>query len=354
MYKILKPFNKGLFTDVVSGLFAVQKPITDKQQAEARNCNLTVLSKSTDPNLNLYKFNSCGHTAFLQPTHVRRKNVSCKTCFWNKLVNTVHSNNEHLLFYVGDGKFRIVRKCEHIVDSYRHFERGGIEQCSLCFEESLILAAAKNNYTYIKDCGAGYREIVFKTCGHTKVLHQSQIFKGNAVCRICQEEGYRVAAEKSGLRVLTTGARGERYRDYELPCGCVKSLRLDHAADGSWLCEVCDDTHYNKPSSVYLLEISTANFSWLKLGYAKNVHVRSVNYQLVKQASVNTLRILETKTGSIAKQIELNLHNKYKDDRLNKNFMRKYHLGNGFSECYPIELKENLLREFECLMKGRT
>lgn len=347
-YKRLGIFNSGLITNLTNDIFPVTKVISDKQILEATQNGLELLSKSNNPNYNLYKFISCNHTAFLQPTHIRRKSFRCETCYLNNLSQTANSFGEMFVCRSGGTKQRIIRACGHMFDTHHaHKRKHETLKCSACFEDALSKFAHCNNYEVVSFTGNSWKEVRLG-CGHLKSAHISQIIKGNIICRLCSDLAHLQIIEENGLKLLSKNPN--RYNEYLLPCGCKKIIRKDHAEDASWLCATCDDTHYNKPSNVYLLEIKSKGFSWLKLGFAKDVDLRIRNYGLVKDSEVKVLFKSKFNNGYNAMKFEKSLHKKYKSFRLNPKFMENYHTFNGHTECYKLDVKEELLREIS--LKG--
>lgn len=337
-------FNKGLFTDLVEGIKTIDKPVNQSQLEEAKLVGLELLKRSNNPNYNFYKFTECSHTAFLQPTHVRRNNFECKTCQHEKVVNLASVSDDQILFRTKPNTYMVLRKCGHIVETATVNLGTTRQRCSLCFEDSLKDSAEKHGYVYIGSEGGSYRKIRFNGCQHEKIVQFSQIVKGNAVCRECQELEYKKQAEQNGLVLLSRTK--DCYAVYKLPCGCQKELRIDHVAGDSWICDVHSESYYTKPSMVYLLEIVKDGFPWLKLGFAKNLELRTNGYGL-KDSTVAYVKTVPFETGRKAMLFEKALHSKLKEKRLAKDFMKKYHTFSGHTECYPVELKELLIAYFD-------
>ena len=342
----MKRFNKGLFTDLVKGLTAIEKPINDSQAKEGLALGLELLKRSNDPNYNLYKFLDCGHTALLQATHVRRNHFDCKTCLHERNVQRFFKSGDFLLFWTKTSYYKVLRECGHIVDCSVNNAVDLRGSCSLCFEEKLQKCADSNGYEYLGIDSGRIRKIRFKSCGHEKALAHSQIVKGNAVCRICQEDNYKKQAETVGLEFITRTK--DSYANYILPCGCNKELRVDHAADGSWICDEHNESHYSKPSLVYLLEIRKDAFSWLKLGFAKNLELRTNGYGL-RDADIVSVKTVPFETGRTAMLFEKKLHAELKVHRLSKNLMKTFHTFSGHTECYPVDVKDLIISELNKL-----
>ena len=169
------------------------------------------------------------------------------------------------------------------------------------------------------------------------MVHHSQIFKGNIVCRICEAETRKQLASENGLTELYE--IGNRYFNYILPCGHEKVLRVDHAIDGSFSCDQCGDSYYQRPSNIYLFEFNYQGFSWLKFGFSSNINLRKANYGLPKGVLSELIIQAPFDKGRDAMLKEKAIHRKMRKYRLDKNFMKEYHVNNGFSECYDILAK---------------
>lgn len=342
----LKPFHKGFVTEKINKLEPVLKPITDKQIEEAKQVGLTCISKSTDPNKNLYKFNDCGHFAYLQPTHVRRNSFVCVTCYVQKASKDFSKKNIQFLYRNGNGSMLCLLPCGHensfTNQSFSNYES---EKCSDCFEEKLKEYCEYFGYEYIELEDKGYRKVRFKSCGHEKSTHQTQIVKGNVVCRICEEQKEIDLCLKNDLKIIQK--LEDRYRLFELPCGHQKKIRLDHAIGNSWYCDECEDNFYTKPSSVYLLYIEDSGFSWLKLGFSRNVDIRISSYGLSNSSKVTLISKVDFDKGSDALKFEKNLHNKFHKLKISKKTMKNFHKSNGYTECYPVSYLQEIKNEIE-------
>lgn len=344
-YKRLRFFNKGLFTDSINGPHKHTRNVMEKQVVEANAVGLDVICSSTDPNKNLYKYRDCGHTEYIQPTHVRRSNFRCSTCQHSREVSEANDAGIMFLFKT-KGRCRLyLKSCGHISESTVRSVQLYKGYCQDCFEESMIDVAAKNGYDVIGYDGSGRRTIRFKSCGHEKVTHQTQLFKGNVVCRECLLIEHIASVKEQGLEFISQTI--DRYNIYKLPCGHEKELRQDHAQDGAWVCSVCGDTHYVKPSNVYIIRFTHGSFSWLKFGFAKHISIRANNYGVPPGTVKELLEVVPFESGYDAMLFEKFVHAKYKQSRYTKNKMIEYHTFNGFTECYPIEMLETLTQEIE-------
>jgi hypothetical protein len=113
-----------------------------------------------------------------------------------------------------------------------------------------------------------------------------------------------------------------------------KVLRQDHAIDGSYLCDFCGESHYQKPSQLYLYKFTLDDFSWLKLGFARNLTLRKASYGLDKNVVTELLLNINFDNGREVMLFEKKLHKMFKEYQLDKKLMKSFHKHNGYSECY--------------------
>ena len=334
----------------------------EKYAIEAEEFGFTFLGDSECGKYNYRKY-SCekGHIADYQTQHMRRGNCTCTECYEEELKELAAKVGYEIIGYSEKGSaFRKVKKpCGCIEDvrtgaiqakAKRPQKSKGV--CKVCYERDLNKAMDIAGVELIRNVDTYNAEFRFKSCGHSKVVQKAQVFRNNLVCRECIEQTYKQDAEKVGIEYIGLhDDLGNRRRLYRLKCGCVRELRVDHVRDGSFACYVHDDTHYIKPSSVYLLRITNGNNSWLKLGYSKNLSLRISNYG-IGQSKVDILSVIDFDTGANAMLFEKGLHKKYKTQRLNKKDMESLHKSNGHTECYPVSMIEVLLEELEGLKNG--
>jgi hypothetical protein len=354
-YKRYGQFQKGLFTHLTDGAIKQDftKPVNKSQAEEAKNVNLTLVSRSSDPNYNYYTHDTCGHSAFYQPTHVRRNNTMCKACLLLVHAKEASTKGFALLHHVSASRKLYIRPCGHISEmSTQNIRESKVKRCSECFEEKLHSFSDKNGYVYESsgtDLVGYFRDIRFKKCGHIKRVHHSQIIKGNVVCRVCADENNYNAAAAHGL--IEVKDIGDRYKEYILPCGHKKTLRIDHAISDSYSCEVCGDSHYTKPSNLYLFKFSQDGFQWLKFGFAKDISNRKSNYGVSAKADAVLLVEIPMPRGIDAVRTEKKIHGEMKKYRFSKEIMKDYHRHNGFTECYSLDALEEFLERLSKIQK---
>ncbi len=158
-------------------------------------------------------------------------------------------------------------------------------------------------------------------------------------------------AKAVGLTLIGVGS-SRHHRTYQfLECGHSQEIALAHVRDERFICNTCEETSLDHPSNVYLLKIKTAELTWLKVGYAKNVVSRVRGYTLVKEASYRTIKTIKFTQGRDARDFENMVHNKYRKKKLLRQRMRKYHLREGYNECYPMRMLDTLMQELEAKEK---
>ena len=343
-----------------------------KHQEEAEAIGFTLISEKPlvkngieDFNYKVYKCNICATENYLQPTHVRRNSVTCQTCYTASLVSDAEQHGFTLVERCSDPEFCIVKrdKCGHIFKMRtqgvkRRIRKGSNpdHDCEQCYNARLKLDAENKNLTYLGPAltkKGVFRNYRFNLCGHTRDINATCVARGNFFCSECKEVRYSNEAQNAGLIYKGFGTvPSECKRLYELPCGHTKEIRMDHARDGSYLCDTCGDSHYTKPSKIYLLKIkSPDSFTWLKLGFAKNLAIRKNNYGLIKGCEVEILALIDVPTGALAVSKEKSWHKIFKPFRLDPKLMKKYQKFNGFTECYSVEIEQSILQVVSDLQK---
>jgi len=360
-YKRLKTTG-SLFTELLPN------SIVHKHFREGCKASMLLLGVSTngDANYKQYMCITCGYICDLQPTHIRRNSVRCTICL--DADYSARGNNSGFTFVslTDDSDYRLYRRgaCGHILKLRvqavgkrikRNSGEDSGQSCIVCYEEKLVADAEKIDMTYL---GAAlhnkgvFRHYLFNSCGHKRDVNAACVGRGAVVCQDCVVDKYK--SEASAVGLIYNGAATDRpdiKRNYIMECGHNKDIRMDHVRHGSWTCTDCGDTHYTKPSKVYLLKITSPEFSWLKLGYAKDIDIRSSSYGLPKGSVVDTLFSMDVITGLAALHIEKKLHSEFKRFRINAKTMKKYHKYNGFTECYNTDIQEDLVQALNNILK---
>ncbi len=330
-----------------------------KHQQEANQQGMKLLSdrgidSGLTSNYKKYRFISCNHEGFFQPQHVRRGNVVCNECLEAQLVVDAEKSG---YTYLGAAKeqhgkasiyFRSYKnnQCGCVSDiRYAGIRGKSTQRCTTCYENGLKKIALDVGLVYLglSDSNGIFRKFQYQECGHTQDIAASCISLGTFECKICLEDSYLKEAENEGLTLLPFCNCSHGYRQYQLPCGCNRSLRIANVRNGAWACVNHGETHLVRPSNLYLLEIRTATNSWLKLGFAKNIHNRINMYGLPSETSVNIVFTLPTDSGYVALEKEKQIHRQLRGFRIKPSLMKTY-MQNGHTECYPCEQKEHILK----------
>ena len=153
-YKRLKPFESGLFTNLINQKYKlVPKPPLELQVVEAKAKGLTLVSRTDHRCYGFYKIDECGHDVFLHYGAVRKMHMGskpkCHTCMLKKHVADANKKSLTFIKYTTTCKSEAMyanQKCNHLLiakinnvnlseyDSYR---------CSTCFEERLVREVTK-------------------------------------------------------------------------------------------------------------------------------------------------------------------------------------------------------------------
>jgi hypothetical protein len=154
-------------------------------------------------------------------------------------------------------------------------------------------------------------------------------------------------AEAADQGAEITGAESNARRHiYRLECGHEQEVSVSHMRVGNFRCQTCYDTSRTLPSYVYLLHIINGEHEFLKLGYAKNIDLRVVQYGLPETAIVNHVTALNFATGNEAHEFEAALHSCMKSEQLSERKAKSYGMTlSGHTECYPVDMLDKLQAE---------
>jgi len=314
---------------------------------EATSRGYEYLGKTSDPNYKQYLCLTCSTVAEYQPQHMRSGNATCKTCYENSLADDLDKINCDLVGTPKRGEYMVrFRSCGHTVLKNSHGVRSRkTDWCPTCADNAFQERLDRLGITPTGIGSGRNREYLIRNCGHSVILRTDEISRGTLICSICDELSFKKKVESFGLHQLPIKASKTGFRVFKLPCGCTQELGMFSAKIGRWNCRQCNESHYNKESSVYLIKFSCEDFEWLKLGFSKNIDTRIVGYKMREGCTSELVEAVSFTTGLEAVRIEKNLHSIYRELRLPPEDMRKYHTRNGFTECYPIGLSSVLKEE---------
>lgn len=322
-----------------------------EQEAEARGCKLLGAGKNSQ--YRLYSL-PCGHEQEVQPGMLRKGHFGCKTCLAERLNQEATAQGCKL---VGPGKnfyYRLyILPCGHEQELRPDHMREGNIRCAICMAEKLKQEAEAQG---CKLLGAGknfYCRLYLLPCGHEQEVGTGAMRSGGFRCSTCLAEKLEQEATAQGCRLIGKG-RNTNYRKYELSCGHEQEVDVGAMRNGSFLCQICEETSRTLPSNLYLLYIQVDSDQWLKLGYAKSVDNRVTRYGLPNAATVTVIDSVPFDTGNEAHAIEADIHKRYRRKRLTQKQMRDFHTRGGFNECYPVTMLETLRAELEAVKQAQA
>ena len=192
--------------------------------------------------------------------------------------------------------------------------------------------------------GTDIREYKCIECGNNSLKSSTNIKKTKAKCKACYKDKLRKEAKEAGIILIGYG-HNSYYRLYKFEdCGHKRNIQITAVRNKTFSCAICNKNSITKPSLIYLLDITNNNMRWLKLGYAKDIDLRIAQYRLKSESNIKKIRLVKMATGKLAKIKEQGIHKKYKEYKYLDETMKE-HMTFGWSECYPIEMKEILLEE---------
>lgn len=340
-------FENKQFELLENSYYRKSAEMWDKLSIEAELVNLKIEGYIIGDSSNLmYRCNICNTLQYKHIYKVRKGLVRCKTCFENKLKDAAI---KHGFKYIPNDNDDVTKNfscnsCGHI-DSYRHTHMiDGKIKCDNCYE--LKLSEEANNAGLIllskeyKKCEKSNRWYKHKSCSHIEYKGTNVVRKKEIECKICFEEKITKEAEMIGLTIVGSGKSG--YRKYKLPCNCIRELRLDQIRNGFYSCDIHDNNRYTKKSILYFLKIKHDEKVWLKVGITQKLEHRIKEYKLIDGCIVTELLIYNFSSGKDSYEIEQRLHTTFRNKRLTPSNMKIYMQNGGFTECYPIEMFDEI------------
>lgn len=379
MYKRLVPFSNGLFKDICNVDVPPKRVIklcekghtsyilkSEANKSKTHRCSICVLEKRINEaeersitfvaaghnkDYGVYRL-QCGHVLSLKYCHVISGGFRCKTCLDNK--QKLSEEEFNLIEIDRQRVYSVYRRkdCGHIV----RLPRASLSShCQQCFIDRWEKEAEDADLEIVTDSvkGIAYKLYKFKSCSHVQDIAISRVREKDFSCKKCQLNKIKKEAETAGLLLIGKSDKSTKNRVYLASCGHTLDLMVGNVRNNSWVCHECEDTFYTQPSNLYVIEIKSdcGEFNFIKLGYSKNIDKRIKDYNL-RNCSARLIKSTVVDTGYEAMTIEQNLHKKYKFANLEQSFTKEYFINSGFTECYPIQLKETLIDEI--LTKGKT
>lgn len=300
----------------------------------------------------------CGHTEIKSHSYLEKhKLTDCQECLNDSIRVNLERQNFTMVSRVKNGSLISCNTCGNTWTVRNDTASKGNPMCDVCFEKELEGDASAAGFTYLKDKAPLRNDCPSRTticrwyscneCGHIDTFHHSSMRTGSVRCSKCYLTRLQSDAEAQGM-VYLGHAKGMMH-NYKLPCGCFRPIQPFDVQRGVWACKVHDDTFYHRPSGIYLLEISSENKTWLKLGFAKDIEIRTKGYGLIDGTKCSLLFYCEFTTGYEAMEIEKSIHKEMANYKLESKEMKKYMTNTGHTECYPLGVKNELLQKLERL-----
>lgn len=308
-------------------------------------------------NERLYK-RPCGHTEIKSHNYLEKHKISeCQVCRDESIHANLQKQNFTMVKRVRVGSLISCNTCGHEWTVRNDTASKGNPSCEVCFDEELGKDAQASGFTYLKDRSPLRSNSPSRTtlsrwyscnsCGHVDTFHHVDMRKGNVRCSKCYLTRLQSEASRQGMLYL--GHVKGMMHNYQLPCGCSRLIQPFSVQRGIWACKIHDNTFYHRPNGIYLLEMVHENKSWLKLGFAKDMQIRTKGYGLLEGTECSLLFYRSLSTGYEAMDIEKKIHREMSNHKLDNEEMKAYMTNTGHTECYPLEVKDELLRKLERL-----
>lgn len=324
------------------------KPPLEKQKQEAKEKDMELISRTEKGCYGYYRM-ACGHFSVLHYGAVRKAKTNdfkCSECINEKYKQDATSVGLEIVPQDNYKKDTRLYKfmCGHIAElKASNIAHGKYPYtCQQCIDLELTTKIKEQGMELVSK-GKKNKNLYRLSCGHTKVMSRASVVSTLWRCKECYELKLHSDAEKRGIRYLPEFGRStHEKRTYQLSCGCIKEIDKGCVVKGAFECKNHPDRFidFSGEISVYLsrFDFSMAP-SVLKLGFAMDVEGRAQRYGL--NGSCTVLHKRTFSNGEQAVKLERNLHLLLKPFVIDKEEMRKY-MENGFTECYPIEMLDEI------------
>jgi len=298
----------------------------------------------------------CGHTEVFSHQYLKKHKITaCQKCAMIDATNNAVKNNFTLLNKTRIGYLLKCNKCGTVADFQAPTTRKGNLVCDCCFDEQLKVDAVSAGFSYLVDREP--KRVVSKSrttllrwyscneCGYVDTFGHVPMRMKNVRCKACYSKQLSDEAARQGMTHL--GHVSGVYHKYKLPCGCEREFPPFSVRKGVWACKVHDNTHYHRPSGIYLIRVDHPELSWLKFGYAKDVDIRLRGYGLTDGCESEILFHIPFETGYQAMEIEKSIHTILSGKRLDPTSMKRFMTNTGHTECYPLEIQDEIISRME-------
>ena len=217
----------------------------------------------------------CGHEQDIKYQHMAVGKFRCKECIKDKCEIAASEIGAEIIENLplkDDADYKKYRlRCGHVKLMAPYNLNAS---CTECNENLINTKSEEANITILSKQSGSY-VCKFNTCGHIQNIKRSSILNNNIPkCFECVKIRYQIEAEAVGLKYISKTSVKDReygyYGEYILPCGCSKLIKPGNVRKNSWGCEI-HSSYWNKEAVLYLIEIKTEKFSWLKLGVTSNI-----------------------------------------------------------------------------------
>lgn len=196
--------------------------------------------------------------------------------------------------------------------------------------------------------GSGYRKYQFKECKHHQDIFTSDVRRMKFGCKICRENKIIDNMLMNDFILISKIADRTGYYKCIKPCGCEDTMYSSNILRNRWSCNLHKITMMTKPSKIYLVRFTVAEFSWLKLGHARDISHRLKTMKFKLPFSYELLREVEFSSRISANKIEASIHSTFKSYRINPGVMYDY-INSGTHECYPVDMLDRLYSSLDTL-----
>lgn len=334
--------------------------LDQKLQEQASNYKATLLGYGVElhkipRNYRRYLL-QCGHEQDIKYRHMAVGKFRCRECTKSKYEIAATEIDAEIIEHLPlkeDADYKKYKlRCGHIKLMAPYNLNAS---CAECNENLISNKLREVGLTAVSKHSQGYA-YKFNTCGHVQNIKRASILNNNIPkCIECARIRHQEEAESAGLKYTrkTSVKDGEQgyYNEYILPCGCLKLIKPGNVRKNSWGCEI-HSNYWNKEAVLYLIEFKTEKSSWLKLGVTSNIGRRISDYKINTDYKHKILLVRTFESLHNAEKAEKEIHRKHSKVKVPSDRMKEF-MRSGYTECYPLEFREQLLQEIEGIEIGQ-
>ena len=327
-----------------------KKELEAEYSEQAQAIGIKLIGKTGNRRTRLYEF-PCSHTEEKSVKNIKEGSYRCTQCLLERYINIglkkgvtpiapIPGGDYWWWEYINCGHKRKIQPMNVI--------HGDIvcKQCILNKHNGEALAAGLELLGNTSDNkhGVSFRKYRVKSCGHVQVFAICSIRNGSWRCNICLKNKLKNEAKEKGLKLFKESNR-HGYEFYKfIKCGHKQEIHSSQIRHSLFItCRKCNENNWTRPNYLYLIEIQANSKKWLKLGHSAHIESRTQQYGLPIGYKCNVLFKKKYATRMIANTKESVIHKTFTKNQLDPNIMRTYHSRNGFTECYPVSVKDSLL-----------